>query len=76
MPQNALLRYRCTPDLMAKADGFRTVSSVFQILALANLYPFVFVSIVLLDTRRIGSAFVDIYQAGFAVGPDRFVEEA
>jgi hypothetical protein len=49
--------------------------NIVQVLALANLDALVLVSVVLLDGRRIGSAFVDIYQARFAVGADRFVEK-
>jgi hypothetical protein len=53
----------------------RLLHDVIQVFALANLDPFVCVSIVLLETHCIGAAFVDINQAGFAVGADRFVEK-
>jgi len=50
--------------------------NVVQVLTLANLDPFVFVNIVLLDTGCIGATFVDIDQTGFAVGADGFVQKS
>ena len=48
------------------------LDNIVQVLTLANLHAFVLVSFVLLYSRRIGSAFIDIDQAGFAVGTDSF----
>ena len=50
--------------------------NIVQVFALANLHAFVLVSVVLLDGRRISSAFVDVDQAGFAIGTDSFIEKA
>jgi len=47
--------------------------NVVQVFTLANLNPLVFVSVVLFDSRSIGTTFVYIDQAGFAVGSNRFV---
>ncbi len=52
------------------------LDNVVQVFTLANLDAFVLVSVVLLDGRRVGSAFVDIDKAGFAVGTNSFVEKA
>ena len=49
---------------------------LIQIFALANLDAFVLVNVVLLDAGRIGAAFVDINQAGFAVGPYGLVQKS
>ena len=49
---------------------------VIQILALANLDTFIFISVELFDACCIGSTFVDINQAGFAVRSDRFIQKS
>jgi len=50
--------------------------NVIQILALADLDAFILVGVVLFDGRRIGPAFIDIDQAGFAAGTNSFVQKA
>ena len=50
--------------------------NIVQVFTLTDLYAFAFIEIVLFDGGRIGSAFVDIDQAGFAVRPDGFVQES
>lgn len=49
---------------------------IILIFALANLDPFVLVSVVLLDGRRIGSAFVDVNQARLAIRSNGFVQKS
>ena len=52
------------------------LDNIVQVFTLTDLYTFVFIEIVLFDGGRIGSAFVEINQAGFAAGPNRFVQES
>ena len=52
------------------------LDNIVQVFTLADLYPFFFIEIVLFDGGRIGSAFVDIYQAKFTAGPNGFVQES
>jgi hypothetical protein len=51
------------------------LDNVVQIFALANFDTLVFVSIVLLYGRRIGSAFVDVNQARFAIRANGFIQK-
>ena len=51
------------------------LDNIVEIFTLANFDALVFVGIVLLDTGCIGAAFVNIDQAGFAVGADGFVQK-
>jgi hypothetical protein len=52
------------------------LDNIVQVFTLTDLYTFVFIEIVLFDGGRIGSAFVDNYQARFAAGPNGFVQES
>jgi hypothetical protein len=49
---------------------------ITEIFPLANFDAFAFISVELPYTCRIGSAFFDIDQAGFAVESDRFVQKS
>ena len=51
------------------------LNDVVQIFTLANFDTFVFVAVVLFDASCIGSAFIDVDQAGFTVGTDGFVQK-
>ena len=52
------------------------LDNVVQVFTLANLDAFVLVSVVLLDGRRIGSAFVDVNQARLAIRSNGFVQKS
>jgi hypothetical protein len=52
------------------------LDNIIQIFTLPDFDPLVFVSIVLLDTGCIGTAFVDVDQAGLRIRADRFVEKS
>ena len=49
--------------------------NVIQIFALPDFHSLVFIYIVLLDSGSVGAAFVDIDQAGFAIGTDSVVQK-
>jgi hypothetical protein len=48
------------------------LNNIVRVFTLTDLYTFVFIEFVLFDGGCIGSAFVDIYQAGFAAEPANF----
>ena len=50
------------------------LDNIIQVLALADFYTLVFIAIVLLDRGRVGATFVNIDQAGLAVGSDGFIQ--
>ena len=52
------------------------LDNIIQIFTLPDFDPLVFVGIVLLDTGCIGTAFVDIDQAGLPIRADCFVDKS
>jgi hypothetical protein len=73
----------CTPERFEAQHGANypldkpviLLDNVIQIFALADFNSPVFVGIVLFDSGRIGTAFINVDQAGLSVRPDRFVEK-
>jgi hypothetical protein len=52
------------------------LDNVVQVFALAGLHALVFIGIVLFYSRRIGSAFINVDQAGFAARSNSLFEES
>ena len=50
--------------------------NIIEIFALANLDPLAFITVELFDAGIVGAALVNVDQTGFAVRPDRFVQES
>jgi hypothetical protein len=60
---------------MAMLESVILLDNIVQVFALLDFYTLAFIIVVLLDGGRIGTAFIDVDQAGLSVSPDGFVQK-